>query len=122
MSIRQPLSLAASRAFCPSFPIARDSCLSGTITVAGQSLNCATTADAVAKTAAEAMEKVNMTYLVGEKQCSCPREAEKLAQETGDVRLCVVGDQKTACSVTARLNLARAKYLAAVRATMQPQG
>ena len=34
MSIRHPVSLAASLAFCPSLPMASDSCLSGTTTVA----------------------------------------------------------------------------------------
>ena len=34
MSIRHPVSLAASLAFCPSLPIASESCLSGTTTVA----------------------------------------------------------------------------------------
>ena len=32
MSIRQPVSLAARRTFCPFLPIASDSCLSSTIT------------------------------------------------------------------------------------------
>jgi hypothetical protein len=34
MSIRQPVSLKARRAFCPSLPIASDICSDGTITVA----------------------------------------------------------------------------------------
>ena len=34
MSMRQPVSLAARRAFCPSLPIASDNWSSGTITVA----------------------------------------------------------------------------------------
>ena len=34
MSILKPVSLAASLAFCPSLPIARDSCESGTTTKA----------------------------------------------------------------------------------------
>ena len=34
MSIRQPVNLAAKRAFCPSRPIAKDNCFSGTTTIA----------------------------------------------------------------------------------------
>ena len=34
ISIRHPVSLAASLAFCPSLPMAKESCLSGTTTVA----------------------------------------------------------------------------------------
>lgn len=92
---------------------------SGTITVAGHEACCAGTAAQMAQQAKSAMEKVQMTYLVGEKSCNCPIEAEKLASDSGDVKLFVVGEEKTACNVTARLNLARAKYKAAVVALMQ---
>ena len=34
ISMRQPVSFAARRAFCPSLPIASDNCLSGTATTA----------------------------------------------------------------------------------------
>ena len=92
---------------------------SGTITVAGQKACCAGSAAQLAKTATAAIDKVQMTYAVGEKACNCPVEAEKLAKDSGDVKLFVVGEEKTACNVTARLNLARAKYKAAVVAMMQ---
>ncbi len=92
---------------------------SGEITVAGRKACCAGSAAAMAKSAQEAMDKVAMTYQVGEKACSCPNEAAKLAKDSGDVELYVVGEAKTACSVTARLNLARAKYKAAVVAMLQ---
>ena len=39
ISIRHPVSLAASLAFCPSLPMAKDSCRSGTTTVATPSFN-----------------------------------------------------------------------------------
>ncbi len=94
---------------------------SGDITVAGQKACCEGSAGQVSKVAKAAMEKVQMTYLVGEKQCHCPVEAEKLAKDSGDVTVFVVGEEKTACNVTARLNLARAKYRAAVVALMQSE-
>jgi hypothetical protein len=92
---------------------------SGNITVCGQKACCEGSAAAMAKTAKAAMDKVAMTYMVGEKSCNCPVEAEKMAKDSGDVTLFVVGQEKTACQVTARLNLARAKYKAAVVAMMQ---
>ena len=39
ISIRQPVSFAASLTFCPSLPMANESCLSGTTTVATSSLS-----------------------------------------------------------------------------------
>ena len=74
------------------------------------------------KVAKAAMDKVEMTYLVGEKECHCPTEADKLAKETGDPTVFVVaGQEPTCCNVTARLNLARAKYRAAVVAVTQSE-
>jgi hypothetical protein len=95
---------------------------SGEITVAGSKACCEGSAAALVKTAEEAMAKVQLRYQVGEKACSCPNEAAKLAKDTGDVQLFVVGEEKTACSVTARLNLARAKYKAAVAALVKAGG
>ena len=62
-----------------------------------------------------------MTYMVGEKECHCPVEAEKLAKDSGDPTVFVVAGESTGCNVTARLNLARAKYKAAVVAVMQAE-
>jgi hypothetical protein len=62
------------------------------------------------------MEKVSMTYLVGDQKCSCPVEAAKIADQTGKDKTFLVGTEKTCCSVDARVKLARAKYLAAVEA------
>ncbi len=94
---------------------------SGSITVAGRKACCEGTAAQIAKAAKEAMEKVQLTYLVGEKSCHCPVEAEQLAKDSGDVTVFCVGDEKSACKVTARLSLARAKYKAAVAALMQAE-
>jgi len=92
---------------------------SGTITVAGKKLNCETRAGQTARIVQTAMDKVRFTYLVGDKECHCPIEAKQVGEKTGKERLYVVGDEKTGCSVTARLNLARAKYKAAVLALVQ---
>jgi hypothetical protein len=113
--------LEATEQFVDTFAESKVCQQSGNITVAGQTVCCPTAASAIAKKALEAMNGVRLTYQVGEKQCGCSVEADKLAQESGDVKLCVVGDEKTACEVTARLTLARAKYRAAVLATLPAQ-
>ncbi len=94
---------------------------SGNISVAGHKACCEGTAAQMSKVAKEAMDKVQMTYLVGEKSCHCPVEAEQVAKDSGEPTVFCVGEDKTACQVTARLNLARAKYRAAVVALMQAE-
>jgi hypothetical protein len=95
---------------------------SGKVTVAGKELCCQNMASQTAAVAKAAMDKVEMTYLVGEKECHCPTEADKLTKETGDPTVFVVaGQEPTCCNVTARLNLARAKYRAAVVAVTQSE-
>jgi hypothetical protein len=93
----------------------------GATTVAGTQHCCNVAAGKVAQLAKEAMAKVQMTYLVGDVQCDCPDKAKQMAEQTGATTQFVVGNEKTACSVTARLNLARAKYRAAVEAVVQSQ-
>ncbi len=61
-----------------------------------------------------------MTYQVGEKTCNCPKQAASLAKQSDAETEYVVGDQKTGCELTARLNLARARYQAAVAAINNP--
>jgi 4-hydroxy-3-methylbut-2-enyl diphosphate reductase IspH len=92
---------------------------SGQVTLAGQPQSCPKTAARTAKRMKEAMAKVNFTYLVGDKQSCCPKEAAKVAKETGEQKVFVVGEEKTCCEKTARLSLARAKYKAAVTAMVQ---
>lgn len=94
---------------------------SGKIKVCGKDLCCETMAAETATKAKSAMEKVAMTYLVGEKECSCPNEAATLAKESGNPTVFVVAGETTCCNVQARLNLARAKYKAAVVALMQAE-
>jgi hypothetical protein len=89
---------------------------SGQLTLAGQAQSCEKTAAKTSKLMQEAMAAVKMTYVVGEKECSCPAEARELAKESGKTMELVVGEQKTCCEQTARLNFARAKYQAAMKA------
>lgn len=87
---------------------------SGKVTLAGTEQHCKVSAGALAEKLKETMDKVQMTYLVGKEECHCPTAAAKLAQEAGVDKLFLVGKEKTSCEHTARLNLARAKYKAAV--------
>lgn len=93
----------------------------GKVKVCGKELCCETMAAQTAGVAKSAMEKVSMTYLVGEKECSCPKEAATLAKESGNPTVFVVAGETTSCNIQARLNLARAKYKAAVVALMQAE-
>jgi hypothetical protein len=65
-----------------------------------------------------AVEGVTMSYAVGEEVCACPTKAAEMAQEGGVEKMFVVDGEKTSCEMTARLNLARAKYKAAVAAVV----
>jgi len=94
---------------------------SGQCTLAGQVQKCEKTAARTAELMQQAMAKVKLTYLVGDEECHCPVEAGKLAEKSGKEKVFVVGDQKTRCEKTARLNLARAKYKAAIQAMFQAQ-
>lgn len=94
---------------------------SGQLTLAGQVQSCEKTAAHTAELMQQAMAKVKFTYLVGDKECNCPVEAGKLSKESGAEKLFVVGEEKTHCEKTARLNLARAKYKAAIEAIVQAQ-
>jgi predicted phosphoribosyltransferase len=62
------------------------------------------------------MEAVAVTYKVGDKTSTCSVEAKTLAESTKAKTIYVVDDQETECEMTARLNVARAKYKAALMA------
>ena len=90
--------------------------VSGTTTVAGKSCGCPVEAGHRTELVKTAAEKVQMSFAVGDKECHCPMEAAKLAKDSGKAKEFVVAGEKTSCEMTARLNLARAKYKAAVEA------
>jgi hypothetical protein len=94
---------------------------SGQLTLAGQAQSCEKTAAKNAELMQAAMAKVAMTYVVGDKSCNCPVEAKQVAKDSGKEVLFVVGQEKTSCEQTARLNLARAKYKAAIEALVKAQ-
>jgi hypothetical protein len=102
--------------FVDGFAAPHKCSVTGSTTVAGTKCHCPVEAEKRAKVVRAAMAKVQMTYLVGEESCNCPVEAKKLAKDSGSATLYVVNSEKTGCEYTARLNLARAKYKAAVQA------
>ena len=104
--------------FVTKFTSAKTCKVSGKTTVAGKELCCPTSAAQTAKLVKAAMDKVQVTYLVGDKECHCPNEAKAIAVKTKAKTQFVVAGEKTCCSVQSRLNLARAKYKAAVEAVV----
>jgi hypothetical protein len=89
---------------------------SGTTTVAGECVECSVKAGEIAAKVKKAMDTVAISYKVGDKTCSCPVEAKTLAAEKKVKTFFVVDKEETECEQTARLNLARAKYKAALMA------
>jgi hypothetical protein len=92
---------------------------SGATTIAGKSCACPVQGEQTVAAVKSAVDSVAMSYEVGEKTCSCPVEAKKLASDSGESTVFVVAGEKTNCEMTARLNLARAKYKAAVEALVK---
>lgn len=108
--------VAATNKFVADFAKPHVCEASGTTTVAGKQLSCSVAATETAKIVNAAMSEVEMAYLVGEKECHCPNEAKALAEKSGEPTVFVVAKEKTQCKVTAELELARQKYIAAVKA------
>ena len=108
--------VTATEEFVAAFAEPKTCKVSGTISIAGQKTHCSESAGNLASLLATSMKGVQQTFLVGDEQCECPHAAAALAEKSGLPTLCVVGKEKTECSVTARLNLARARYRAMVEA------
>jgi hypothetical protein len=94
---------------------------SGATKIAGESCACPVQAGAKTNLVKAAVEKVKMTYVVGEKESHCPKEAKQLASESNEKITYVVGDAKSCCEWEARLNLAKAQYKAVVEALASKQ-
>lgn len=90
--------------------------VSGSTKIAGESCKCSVMAGEKTELVKGAVEKVKMSFMVGDKPVCCSHEADALAKSSEAEKFFVVGEEKTCCEKTARLNLARAKYKAAVQA------
>jgi hypothetical protein len=100
--------------FVEEFAKPKECKVSGSITVAGQECSCSVAAGEIAQKVKKAMETVAISYKVGDKVCHCPVEAKATAKSSGLKTLFVVAKEETECEHTARLNLAKAKYQAAL--------
>jgi hypothetical protein len=67
------------------------------------------------------MEQVKVTHVVAGKEYCCPNEAGKAAKEQGESVTYVVAEEKTQCAKTNRMNVALAKYKAAVLAIAESE-
>ena len=93
---------------------------SGKTTIAGKQLECPEKATARAKLIKKAMDTVPVSYKVGNKTCRCPNEAKTLSAKSKSSVTYLVGENETNCPIQHRLNVARAKYVAAVKALEIP--
>ncbi len=100
--------------FVAEFAKPQECKVSGSITVAGQECSCSVAAGEIAQKVKKAMDTVAISYKVGEKVSQCPVEAKATAKSSGLKTLFVVNKEETECEQTARLNLAKAKYQAAL--------
>ncbi len=100
--------------FVSAFATPSTCSVSGKTSIAGESLTCSVAAGEVATKVKKAMDSIAISYKVGDKSCDCPTEAKSLAAAKKAKTLFVVGKEETECEQTARLNLARAKYKAAL--------
>jgi hypothetical protein len=105
-----------TEAMVEEFTTPKTCSVSGNTTIAGKACHCPVEAGAIAEKVKSATQLVSMTYKVGEETCNCPNEAKAIAEKAGAATTFVVDGAETQCEMTARLNLARAKYKAAVMA------
>jgi hypothetical protein len=91
---------------------------SGNVSVAGKATACPVEAEKQATLVSTAVEKIEMQYEVAGEKAACSACAATMAKEKSAPIQYVVGEQKTSCELSARMNLARAKYKAAVQATV----
>ena len=91
---------------------------SGKTSIAGKSCGCPMEAGKNAAMVKKAIGDIKMTYVVGETKCNCPTQAKALAKEGDAKTTYVVAGKETCCNLEARMNLAKAKYAAAVKAMM----
>ncbi len=94
--------------------------VSGNISIGGQECSCSVMAGEIARKVKKAMDAVAVSYKVGDKDCNCPIEAKATAKSAGVKLQYVVNNEATECEHTARLNVAKAKYHAALAAIAQP--
>lgn len=102
--------------FVASFASTHTCDVSGKTFVGNKGYECSQHAGSVAAIAKKAMDGVTTVHLVGTQEFCCPTAAGEAAEKDGTAITYVVADKKTQCAKTNRMNLAIAKYQAAVLA------
>lgn len=92
--------------------------VSGNTTIAGKTCSCPVETAQRTKAVEEAVSGVAMKFVVDGQEAACGNCAASRSEATGKPVEFVVAGQSTTCETTARLNLARAKYKAAVEAVV----
>ena len=108
--------IEAVETFVASFSAIHTCEASGKTFVGNKGYECGTHAQTIVTIAKEAMDEVATVHLVGEKEFCCPTAAGVAAEKQGAKVTYAVAGEKTQCAKTNRLNLAVAKYKAAVLA------
>jgi hypothetical protein len=102
--------------FVASFASTHSCEASGKTFVGNKGFDCDQHATSVASVAKAAMEGVKTIHLVGDKEFCCPTAAGDAAGKANAKVTYAVADEKTECATTNRMNLAVAKYKAAILA------
>jgi hypothetical protein len=89
---------------------------SGNTVIAGNAVACPVQAEKETVLVSTAVEAIKMEFEVAGEKANCSSCAASMAKEKSAQVEYVVGEQKTTCQLSARLNLAHAKYKAAVQA------
>lgn len=90
--------------------------VSGKTTIAGETCSCPVQGEKNVEMVKAAVQAVSVSFKVGDESCNCPMKAKELAANSDAKLTYVVDGEETCCSMTARLQTARAKYKAAVEA------
>ena len=109
----------ATEKFVADFATPHKCNVSGTTTIAGQELACSIAARETTKLVKAAMDKIQLTYVVGDEKCQCPLQAASLAKASGKATRYEVAGKTSSCALSSRLSLAQAKYKAAVQALVK---
>lgn len=108
--------LEATEKFVASFASTHAYDASGKTFVGNKGYECSQHATTIAAAAKKAMDGVKTVHFVGDKEFCCPTAAGEAAEKDGAKVTYVVAEEKTQCAKTNRMNLAIAKYKAAVQA------
>lgn len=108
--------IEATEQFVNKFATPKTCEASGHTMIAGESCECPVKAEERASLVRAAMEKVALTYKVGDEKCGCPVTAKEMAEKAHQPVVFVLGEEEIPCEHMARLKLAQAKYRAALTA------